>query len=94
MDGAKFAEYLRENYPGVSDAAIGKQLGVSRTYISLLRRSERLPGLALALRIERWSNNTVTVYDWGHDEDTELRGGDTGAVAETATPPVSRDVQR
>lgn len=81
MNGDKFAAYIRETYPGVSDSAIGAQLGVSRTYISLLKKGSRAPGLDLALRIERWSHGAVTVYDWGHDEDTELRGSGTGAVA-------------
>lgn len=44
----------------LKDKQVAADLGVARSFISQIRRGQREPSLALAVRIERWSSGAVT----------------------------------
>jgi len=48
---------------GVTDETVAAAVGVSRPYLTRLRQKKRTPSLALALKIEAWSEGNVAVAD-------------------------------
>ena len=49
---------------GTTREAFAKKLGVNRTYLDMLCRGARRPGLALALEIERLTRGGVPAAAW------------------------------
>jgi len=61
----RLGEYLAEKQIPASVAAV--ELGITRSYISMLTRGHSNPGLELAGQIEDWSAGEVSMrswYDW------------------------------
>lgn len=46
---------------GLTDETVADAVGVSRPYLTRLRQGKRSPSLALALKIEAWSEGKVRV---------------------------------
>jgi transcriptional regulator with XRE-family HTH domain len=46
---------------GLTDESVADAVGVSRPYLTRLRQGKRSPSLALALKIEAWSEGKVRV---------------------------------
>jgi transcriptional regulator with XRE-family HTH domain len=46
---------------GLTDETVADAVGVSRPYLTRLRQGKRSPSLALALKIEAWSEGQVRV---------------------------------
>jgi len=49
---------------GTTRETFAKKLGVNRTYLDMLCRGARRPGLALALEIERLTRGGVPAAEW------------------------------
>ena len=58
---------------GTSQQAAADALGVSRSRICHLVSGQQSPSLALALRIEKWSESAVIVSDWPAPKRQALR---------------------
>jgi transcriptional regulator with XRE-family HTH domain len=43
----------------LTDLAVAKQIGISRPYLTRIRKNERQPSLALAAKIEAWTEGEV-----------------------------------
>lgn len=58
----EFGKYLSVRQ--ISYATVAQDLGVTRSYISMLATGKATPGLALAGEIEDWTQGEVTIRSW------------------------------
>jgi DNA-binding transcriptional regulator YdaS (Cro superfamily) len=58
------ADWLSAQGNPPSRREMGRQLGVSHSYVCMLVRGRRSPSLALALRIETLTGGAVTTQSW------------------------------
>lgn len=54
----------RRKMGGCTYADVGRELGVTASYVGMLARGECVPRLKLARAIEKWSSGQVPVTSW------------------------------
>jgi len=58
----KFAKWVKDN--GLKQTAIAKKLGISQASLHAILQKGLEPRLKVAIAIERYTRNEITVYDW------------------------------
>lgn len=57
------AEYI-EKHPGVTQASLAKEIGVSQVFVSLLVKGTRKPSLPVAVKLEHATGGEITAKSW------------------------------
>ena len=58
----KFAKWMKDN--DKVQALVAKKLGISPSSLHEIIRLDKIPSLKIALQIEEYTNDAITVYDW------------------------------